>query len=296
MDLFAKSMALSIKSPRSKHSYYRQIRLLMEHSKCDPAKLREPDIREYFLFLILEKKWAPGTLRMAIAAMKRFYTAVLKIKPWDVFAEINTKDNKKKPDCPTRTEIINLLNAFPENRYLTPTKLIYCCGLRLSECISLTIHDIKREDNVLFIHNSKGERDRVVPIADPMIAELAKYWSYHKNPLLIFPATGVGCQKSESVARRMHTATTPLGRTTFEGKVKQMANKINLRNGTFRNLRHSFGTHFCQRGGNLLKLQRIMGHERIETTMIYLHLTHEIEAASLDLIEDIYDGLNQPRV
>lgn len=291
MEKFANHLGLSIKSVRSRHSYYRQMRLVMEYFDRDPGKLKEKDIREYFLFVVLEKRWAPSSTRQAVAALKRFYVQIIKLKPWDVFSEVNTKDNYRKPDCPTRSEIIRLLGAFPRKRYITPAKLVYCCGLRLSECLSLTIHDIKREERQLFIHDSKGNRDRVVPIARKMIEELGEYWSFHKNPLLIFPATGCGSQESEAVARRMHQATQPIGRGAFEGAVRNTAKSVNIRNCNPRNLRHSFGTHFCQRGGNLLKLQRIMGHEKIETTMLYLHITHEIDVASLDLVEEIFDGL-----
>lgn len=291
MDQFAKSIGLAIKSVRSRHAYYRQVRLLMEFFERDPAELNETDLREYFLFLMIDKKWSPSTMRQAVAALKRFYIDMLKLKPWDVFSEVNTKDNYTKPACPTRMEIIRLLSAFPRQRYLTPTKLIYCCGLRLSEALSLTVHDIKREERKLFIHNSKGHRDRIVPVAAKMIDELAAYWRFHQNPLLIFPTTGNGCQKPEAVAKRMHEATEPICRTSFEGAVSRAGKSIKVRNCTLRNLRHSFGTHFCQRGGNLLKLQKIMGHKNIETTMLYLHITHEIDVASMDLVEDIFEAL-----
>jgi site-specific recombinase XerD len=293
MERFANSIGLSIKSVRSRHSYYRQVRLVMDYFDRDPAELDEEHLREYFLYVVLEKQWGPPTRRQAVAALKRFYIGMLKLKPWDVFGEVNTKDNYKKPDCPTQSEIIKLLGAFPRKRYRTPTKLIYCCGLRLSECISLTIHDIKREERKIIIHDSKGNRDRIVPVAAKMIDELGEYWSFHKNPLLIFPATGCGSQKPEAVAKRMHRATQPIGRGAFEGAVSNTGKSVNIRYCNLRNLRHSFGTHFCERGGNLLKLQRIMGHEKIGTTMMYLHLTHEIDVSSLDLIENIFEGLEK---
>lgn len=270
------------------------MRLLMEYFEEDPATLGEDQIRDYFLYIITEKKWVPNSVRLTVSALKAFYVETLGLEPWDVFAQVNTTDNKTKPDCPTRCEIIRLLDCFPHRRYLTPTKLIYCCGLRMSECLSLTIHDIKRSEQKLIIHTSKGERDRVVPIAAAMIEEIADYWSFHRNPLLIFPAPGQGSPRAESLAKRMHEATAPISQSALGGAVTKAATKAQVKYANTRNLRHSFGTHFCQAGGNILKLQKIMGHSNIETTMIYLHLTHEIEESSLSLVEDIHTGLSLP--
>lgn len=294
MSDYAKFICLNKKSPRSRHAYYRQVRKLMEHFDADPATLTEEQVRDYFLFLILERHWKPASVRQAVAGLKAFYIDTLGLEPWRVFNEVNTSDNKTKPNCPTRCEIVRLLGQIPQKRYQIPVKLIYCCGLRLSECLSLTIHDIKRSEQKLIIHTSKGERDRVVPVAAEMISELGWYWKQHQHPILLFPAIGSGSQDSNKVRKRMGNAIAPMSHSAINLAIRKAANKANLKYGNPRNLRHSFGTHFCQAGGNLLKLQKIMGHSSIQTTMIYLHLTHEIEESSLDLIEDLYTGLSLP--
>lgn len=294
MSDYAKFICLNKKSPRSRHAYYRQVRMLMEHFDADPASLTEEQIRDYFLFVILEKHWVPTTVRQAVAGLKAFYIDTLGLEPWRVFDEVNTSDNKTKPNCPTRCEIVRLLDQMPVNRYRIPAKLIYCCGLRLSECLSLTIHDIKRSEQKLIIHTSKGERDRVVPIAAEMISELGLYWKQHQHPILLFPAIGRGSRDSKKVRERMGNAKAPMSQNAIHLSIRSAAKRANIKYANPRNLRHSFGTHFCQAGGNLLKLQKIMGHSSIQTTMIYLHLTHEIEESSLDLIEDLYTGLSLP--
>ena len=92
----------------------------------------------------------------------------------------------------TRQQVIDLIGLIRLRRYRTPIKLIYGCGLRLSECLALTIHDIAGAENKLFIRDSKGHRDRVVPLPTPLWQELRRYWSFHKHPLLIFPNVGRG--------------------------------------------------------------------------------------------------------
>ena len=98
---------------------------------------------------------------------------------WTVFSQIRTKDHDTLPAVLTRQQVHDLLAHIRLRRYRTPLKLIYCCGLRLSECLGLTIHDIKGRENKLFIRNSKGHQDRVVPLALRHVSGTA--------PLLGFP-------------------------------------------------------------------------------------------------------------
>ena len=81
----------------------------------------------------------------------------------------------------------DLLGSVRLRRYRTPIKLIYCCGLRLGECLSLTIHDILGEERKLVIRNSKGHQDHVIPLPALMLEDLRKYWSFHRHPRWLFP-------------------------------------------------------------------------------------------------------------
>src|SRR5262249_28240249 len=161
-----------------------------EHFQCDPAALHEPQVRDYFLFVKLKKHWKPKTIRQAVAACRMFFIDLLGHSDWTVFFQIRTKDHDTLPAVLTRQQVHDLLAFIRLRRYRTPLKLIYCCGLRLSECLGLTIHDIRGQENKLLIRNSKGHKDRVVPLPNSMYQELRRYWAFHKHPLLIFPNVG----------------------------------------------------------------------------------------------------------
>ncbi len=77
----------------------------------------------------------------------------------DVFAQIRTKDLESLPVVLTRQQVHLLLSHIRLRRYRVPIKLIYCCGLRLSECLSLTIHDIRGSEGKLIIRQGKGLKD-----------------------------------------------------------------------------------------------------------------------------------------
>jgi integrase len=109
---------------------------------------------------------------------------------WSVFSQIRTKDHDTLPAVLTRRQVHDLLAHIRLRRYRTPLKLIYCCGLRLSECLGLTIHDIAGQENKLLIRNSKGHKDRVVPLPSSMYQELRRYWAFHRHPLLALSQCG----------------------------------------------------------------------------------------------------------
>jgi integrase/recombinase XerD len=69
----------------------------------------------------------------------------------------------------TRDQVVGLLHHIRMRRYRIPIKLIYCCGLRLSECLNLTIHDIRGDEGKLWVRSGKGGRDRMVPMIGRML-------------------------------------------------------------------------------------------------------------------------------
>jgi hypothetical protein len=140
---FAKALALRYDANRTRHAYYRQLRLLHEHFACDPATLTEEQLRDYFVFIKLKKHWMPKSIRQAVAATRMFFIDLIGRSDWTVFWQIRTKDHDTLPAVLTRRQVHDLLSIIRLHRYRTPIKLIYACGLRLSECLALTIYDIK---------------------------------------------------------------------------------------------------------------------------------------------------------
>ena len=177
----AKALALRYDANRTRHSYYRQLRLIHQHFACDPAQLTESQLRDYFLFIKLKKQWKPKSIRQALAACRQFFVDLLGHADWKIFRQIRTKDHDTLPAVLTRQQVHALLAGIRLRRYRTPIKLIYVCGLRLSECLALTIHDIKGPENKLFIRNSKGHQDRVLPLPTSLYEELRHYWAFHEK-------------------------------------------------------------------------------------------------------------------
>jgi len=284
---FAKHLALHFDAPRTRHSYYRQMRLIHEQAQCDPAEMSEEMLRDYFLFVKTVKGWKPKTIRQSAAAAKLFFVGMLEREEWKVFSQIRAKDVASLPAVLTRDEVKSLLKHIRLRRYRIPIKLIYCCGLRLSECLSLTVHDIRADQGKLWIRGGKGGKDRMVPIAQTMIEDLRRYWAFHRHPLLIFPNVGRGDNDRQLTAARMREANRPMPVSSLQRLMVEARKELNIRACTVHTLRHSFATHLAESGASLHTLKALLGHAHINTTMIYLHLTHRSEEDSRDLVESI---------
>jgi integrase/recombinase XerD len=287
MKQFAELLTLRYDCNRTRHCYYRDMRLVHEHCGGDPALITEPQLRDYFLHVKTVKEWRPKTIRQSAASARIFFTELHAHEDWTLFSQIRTKDHDELPAVLTREQVHALLAHVRLRRYRTPLKLIYCCGLRLAECLGLTVHDISAEGQKLRVRKGKGNRDRIVPIAGAMLEDLRAYWSIHKNPLLLFPHVGRGRQSPEMVAERMHAAQRPMPYSSLQRLMLEARKELDLPDASVHPLRHSFATHLVEAGASLHTVQALLGHKQINTTMVYLHLTHQSEQDSLTLIEDL---------
>lgn len=292
MQRFAQFLALRYDSLRTRHSYYRQLRLLCDHfDGADPALVTEEMLRAYLLHVKTVRLWQPKTMRQALATARAFFIDMLGRGRWRVFDEVKTKDHDTLPPVLTREQVRALLKSIRLRRYLTPLKLIYCCGLRLSECLNLTIHDIIGSEHKLRIRAGKGGKDRTIPLPEAMLLDLRAYYRFHKHPLLIFPNVGRGDNTPQALAERMRTATSTMPHNSLQRLLVVARQELNLPDATPHTLRHSFATHLLEGGASLHTLQHLLGHAYLNTTEIYLHLTHQSEQQALKLMEGLCEGL-----
>lgn len=284
---FAERLTLRHDCNRTRHCYYRDMRLVHEWLGGDPALATEARVRDYFLHVRNVKGWQPKTIRQTVASAKVFYVEMLGHGDWKVFSQVRTKDHDTLPAVLTREQVRALLVHVRLRRYRTPLKLIYCCGLRLAECLGLTIHDIDGQGRKLRVRQGKGGRDRMVPLAGAMVEDLRAYWRVHRNPLLLFPHVGRGRQSPEKIAERMRAATSPMPYSSLQRLMLKARAELNLPDASVHTLRHSFATHLVEAGAGLHTVQALLGHRNIDTTMVYLHLTHRSEQDALALVEDL---------
>lgn len=291
MQDYARLLALRYQHSRTRQAYYRQLRLIADHFNVDPASLTEAQVRDYFLHVKTLKQWQPKTIRQAAACARLFFVDQLGHEDWSVFSQIRARDQDHLPAVLTRDQVRQLLQHIRLRRYRIPIKLIYACGLRLSECLNLTVHDIRGHEGKLWVRDGKGGADRMVPIARTMVEDLRAYWKFHRHPLLLFPHTGRGNPHRADVAARMHRAQHPMPVSSLQRLILVARKQLGLPEATVHTLRHSFATHLIEAGAPIHAVKQLLGHRQIQSTMVYLHLTHQTQQDCRELIEQLCQPL-----
>jgi integrase len=263
------------------------VRKLGEHFECDPATLNENQLREYFLFLRQEQHWQGSAMTQARVALRLFFCDQLKIgRDWTVFEDLCIARPEPLPVVLTREEVGRVLGAIQQPRYRTCLRLIYQCGLRVGEAVSLAPTDIhgREEPPRLHLKKAKGAKDRYVPIAAAMVQELRQWWKTHRNPAWLFPAQQSGRTASTALAHMRVCS------------VQQVFALARQQTGlhpraTVHTLRHSYATHMLEAGVNLRQLRDYLGHRCLDTTLIYTHLTQISEARTQATLQNLYQSL-----
>lgn len=268
--------------PATKKEYVRYVRKLAEHFQCDPATLTENQLREYFLFLRQHKHYKAAPMKAAKYALLAFYLDGVQVQGWTVFQEVRIAEPEVLPIVLARAEVHALLAALTEARFRTVLALMYHCGLRVGEAVAIQVRDIHGRGTPprLHVRNGKGGKERFVPMAPGMVEELRAWWRAHRHRTFLFPSPGRGwADRTESLSQTMSRAIAPMSVSSVQlaYRLARAASGVNSAS-TTHSLRHSYATHLLEEGVSLLQISKYLGHESIETTVIYTHLTAISEA------------------
>ena len=279
---FKKLVELKDYRPATKKEYVRYVCKLAEHFQCDPAVLTENQIRQYFLFLRQHKHYKAAPMKAAKYSLLCFFLDCVKVTGWTVFKEVRIAEPEVLPIVLARTEVHALLRAVREARFAVCLRLMYHCGLRVGEAVAIQVRDIHGRENPprLHIRNGKGGKDRFVPIAPAMVEELRRWWRTHSNGTWLFPSPGRGwSDRTLTLSQSMARSAAPMSVSSVQMayRLARAASGVNSAS-TTHSLRHSYATHLLEEGVSLLQISKYLGHDSIETTVIYTHLTAISEA------------------
>lgn len=145
-------------------------------------------------------------------------------------------------------------------------EVLFSCGLRVSELVNMKLSDLYLEDRVLLVRG-KGNKERLVPVSNKAIADL-KRWFFDRNLMKIKPG------EDDYVFLNRRGA--HLTRTMILIMVKRQAEKAGIKKTISpHTFRHSFATALLQGGADLRSIQAMLGHEKIDTTLVYTHISNE---------------------
>ena len=265
-------------SENTQEAYLRAVRQLADHFHTSPDRLSEPQVRDYFLHLKNDRKFASGSLVVAYSGIKFFYSHTTP-RDWPTLQRLRVRKEKRLPDVLSVDEVRRLIAAFRTHRNRAYFWTVYSLGLRLAEGLHLQVGDIDSARMMVHVHRGKGAKDRYVPLPSSTLKILRLYWATHRHPLWLFPATGRDGQP---------TADQPLDRSSVQGAMRRVVQELNIQKAiSIHSLRHSYATHLLEAGVNLRLIQQYLGHSSLNTTMVYLHLTTASQEQAIARIETL---------
>ena len=165
---------------------------------------------------------------------------------------------QKLPVVLNRQECIALFKAPELLKHRVQLSLIYSAGLRAGEASRLKIADIDSGRMMIHIRQSKFNKDRYVPLSPRILEGLRKYY--------------YACQPMEYLFNG-NSAGSPLSIKGMQWALREAVKKCKLQKGiSLHTLRHSYATHLLEEGMDIVSIKELLGHERIQTTMVYLHV------------------------
>ena len=231
------------------------------HFGKSPDKLGPEHLRSYQAYLLRERKLCPGTVENHVAALRFFFVRTLNRHEFRQFLPY-PKVRKKLPKILSQEEVAQLIDASSDLFQRTLLMVLYGTGMRRAEIARLKITDIDSRRMIIHVVNGKGSKDRDLPLSPALLETLRAHWRWLKPRTYLFPS-------------RMHRDTEqPITDKIVWRACTEAAKRAGLRKRVTPHLvRHSWATHLLEAGTNLRTIQLLLGHEDLEVTARYLHLS-----------------------
>jgi len=269
-------------------------------------------VENFLNYLALERNVAASTQNQAFNALVFLYKRVLE-SPLENVKATRSRKEAPIPVVLTRDEVkqvLSLLDGVPE----LVVKLLYGCGLRITEAVKLRIQDIDFGFKQVTVRDGKGMKDRVTPFPVNLEFALSNHLErvklIHKKDLAqglgnvylpyaldrkypnaerewnwqyVFPGSSLSKDPRSGIIRRHH-----LDQSAINRAIKQAVRKTEItKNVSAHTFRHSFATHLLQRGTDIRTIQSLLGHADLQTTMIYTHVLQQGGAEVVSPLDDL---------
>ena len=257
-------------SKQTVKTYSLQNQLFLNHVKKDMNEVTEQDIKDYFASL-MDKNLSAKTISLKRAALKFMYDEILKKS----IVNIKTpKIARKLPEILTRDEVKLLIENAKSEKSKLLIDLLYSSGIRVSECVNLKLTDLNLQEKTGWVRAGKGNKDRLLILSDSFITRLNNFMPRFNssNPYLF------------------QTAKDHISVRNVQKIIQRAARKAGINKSVSPHiLRHTLGTHLLDQGTDIRVIQQILGHNSLNTTMLYT----QVSAEQLKKVRNPMDSLNE---
>jgi integrase/recombinase XerD len=246
------------------------------HFKCCPSELDTEQVLDYLHHLkSTHKTPSESFFKHTVYGLRSLYKLLGIVDKHISLPQIER--SKKLPVVLSQEEIKRFLSTPKLLKHRLIIGLLYGCGLRRFELLNIEIQDIDLDRKMLHIRQGKGRKDRYVPLGVLLCKGLKRYlaveqpkrWLFYRKDAQgkLFPYSESGVQWVIKTTRKLSSINKAI---------------------TTHSLRHSYATHLLEQGLDIVSLKELLGHEAIETTMIYLHVSQLGKEKAFSPLDRIY--------
>lgn len=255
-----REMELRNLAKNTQRSYLRVITGLCKHYMFPPDKITKEMLEDYLLYLKNDKGQTSNSRGVVVCALRFLYRHVLGDEQTPPGFGFRRKP-RKLPVVLSQEQIWRIINATDNVKHRLLLMATYSAGLRASEVLALKPEHIDSQRMLIKVEEGKGSKDRYTLLSQRFLEELRHYYRTYRPKKWLFPSSHTG---------------EPLCYESVRSVYEDARKKAGVQKGAgLHTLRHSFATHLLEAGYDLRKIQVLLGHKSLSTTMIYLHVSRK---------------------
>jgi len=260
---FERNISILGRSPRTFDNYSRHVAAMALHFQCLPTELDPEQVKDY-LYELQQRSNTPSQTYFKHTVYGLRFLLKTEGLPYGHLHLPSIARADKLPVILSRQEIWAMLHKAQLLKHRLLIGLLYGCGLRCMEVRGIELKHLDFDRMLLHIVQSKGNKDRYVPLSQHLVRGIKKYIAAERPMQFLFEGSGNPEGKGFD------------GRYSQRGvqwAVKTVAKQAGILKEVHTHmLRHTYATHLLEDGVNILTVQKMMGHANIESTMVYLHV------------------------
>lgn len=292
-------------------------RYILFHGKRHPVEMGIQEVEMFLTHLAAHANASASTQNQALSALLFLYRHVLGQPIDSPVKALRARKYDYIPTVLTIEEVQKLFSALPGTLRLM-AELTYGAGMRVSETLGLRIQDVDFSSKRIMVRDGKGRKDRLTLLPGKLIAPLQRHLlkvkALHVKDLasgygasimprayakrmphaskefiwqFVFPSSSLFHDRSTGLSGRWH-----VHKSTLQKAVQRAARAADIRKRvSVHTLRHSFATHLLQGGCDVRRIQVLLGHTHINTTMVYAHIVDGLQLSVVSPLDSHYGAV-----
>ncbi len=270
---FIRKLVINGRSKSTHENYLRQMSKLALYYKRTPLEIEVDELEEYLYYLIQRDTDSQSSYKHLIYGLRKLYYLFGQESLLVGLPKISRQ--KRLPVVLSIREVKELLVAPKHIRERVMFGLIYDTGLRISEVTNLLIKDVDLDRAVLHVRQSKNKKDRYIVMSSHAVRGIKKHLAINSPKTYMF----------DNYSRKG----IPISKTRIRVLLKEALIRTDIKkDASVHSLRHTYATHQLEAGQNIMVLKESLGHESINSTLMYLHVAQLDMPKKFGCLEALY--------